>query len=154
MRCIYGFFILFLLGCSTSKELPTIAQRTVEKKSNPKIAFINLSLYKNKEAIYKAEIINTRVVEGRFKTNNNERQAQKKTSFSCLQLDKNFKSIDSIIIDDPFVKDIEYVDDSGRFQRKIVKMDSTKLSLRLQVKNTAKFISIKYKNKTLSRIDL
>lgn len=151
MRLIFVVFIVIVLGCSSSKEYTKIPVVVAPKSKVQKIAFVTFSIYKNPNTTFKVEIIDAILVDGLLKNKNG---STKKTEFSCIQMDVNFNPIATTILDNPFVKHIEYLNESGAFQRKTIESDSAEVSLRLQLESSAKFISIVHGKETLTKIKL
>ena len=50
--------------------------------------------------------------------------------------------LNQILIKNPLVKSIEYVDDSKNFKTETIKTDKTQFSIRLQLKSNTKYITI------------
>ena len=58
------------------------------------------------------------------------------------ELDSKLKTINKILIKNPLLKTIEYVDDTKQLQTKTIHLNKTQFSIRLQLKNNTKYITI------------
>ena len=57
-----------------------------------------------------------------------------------------------MIIPNPFVKRVESIDDSGRLYMKLIEVDSTQISIRMQLNPLTKFIILEQMNKPNKRL--
>jgi len=52
------------------------------------------------------------------------------------------QTLNQILITDPLIRHVEYLDDSKQFQTKTITSDEIQFSIRLQLKNNTKYITI------------
>ena len=139
-----------LLGCASKQSLST---NTDKIEITPKIIFLNYTIKKTSNGYRAIGFINKIVTEGKLKGHNKNSKEEPVTGdLMCYQLDKKSNILQSIIIKNPFIKTFEYVDESKSFQMKKIDLDSSRFSLRLQLRPNTKYISIRSiddsKNKT------
>jgi len=144
MRPIYILLILITVSCSTLKKPTT--NNTLDKTNTPitsKIIFINYKISKTLNKNTKLTFINKIITDGNLKKNLEQEAINNIGDLICSQQDINSKTIDSIYIKNPLIKNIEYSNPSGELGRKTIKLDSTTLSVRMSLKPQTKFITLK-----------
>ncbi|MDO5978040.1 hypothetical protein [Flavivirga spongiicola] len=147
-------FFIMLLGCASKQGLSTNTDK-IEK--TPKIIFLNYTIKKTSDGKKTIRYINKKVTEGKLKNHTKNSKEEPVTGdLMCYQLDKKSNILHSTIIKNPFTKTFEFVDESKSFQMKKIDLDSSRFSLRLQLKPNTKYISIhnisNSKNKTIPLI--
>jgi hypothetical protein len=154
MKLIYVILLMLLAGC-TSLKTHTIDNTTddVSITSTPKIIFINYKVSKKIDETIKVDLINKIIAEGSLKMND-QKENNNDNNFTCTQIDKNLLPIDSLYISNPLIKNIEFITPSGLLDKKRIELDSTEFSVRMQLNPRTKFITLKMKNLTLSKIIL
>ena len=128
------------LGCKNSKQS---FENQTEIESTPKILFLNYAIEKTLDNKRKIEFINKKIVDGKLKNIAFEpigNAVDGDLIFS--ELDSKLKTINKILIKNPLVQTIEYVDDAKQFQTKTLDLDKSQFSIRLQLKNATKYITI------------
>ncbi|SHI35563.1 hypothetical protein SAMN05216261_0413 [Algibacter luteus] len=128
------------LGCKNSKQS---FENQTEIESTPKILFLNYVIEKTLDNKRKIEFINKKIVDGKLKNIAFEpigNAVDGDLIFS--ELDSKLKTINKILIKNPLVQTIEYVDDAKQFQTKTLDLDKSQFSIRLQLKNATKYITI------------
>jgi hypothetical protein len=128
------------LGCKNSKQS---FENQTEIESTPKILFLNYAIEKTLDNKRKIEFINKKIVDGKLKNITFEpigNAVDGDLIFS--ELDSKLKTINKILIKNPLVQTIEYVGDAQQFQTKTIDLDKTQFSIRLQLKNATKYITI------------
>ena len=130
----------FFSGCKNSKS---ISENQSEIDGAPKILFLNYSIENTSSGNRVIQFINKKIVDGKLKPiqfDSVENGVVGDLIFT--ELDKKSKMLNQILIKNPFAKTVEYVDDSKNFKTKTIKLDKTQFSIRLQLKNNTKHITI------------
>ena len=129
-----------LLGCASKQSLSTNADKI---EITPKLIFLNYTIKKTSDGNRTIRFINKIVTEGKLKNHNNKSvETGVSGDLQLFQLDKKSNILQSIIIKNPFTKTFEYADESKSFQMKKIDLDSSRFSLRLQLRPNTKHISI------------
>lgn len=129
-----------LLGCASKQSLTT---NTDKIEITPKIIFLNYTINKTSDGNRTIRFINKIVTEGKLKNHNNKSvETGVSGDLQLFQLDKKSNILQSTIIKNPFTKTFEYVDESKSFQMKKIDLDSSRFSVRLQLRPNTKYISI------------
>jgi len=123
----------------------------IEKSSQ--ILFVNYKALKNDGAI-RFELINFKKVDGKLKNTHPDFKTYDKETLIGYQLDSSKNPVDSFIVTNPFRKSIEYVSSSGELNKKHIELDSTTVSIRVQLNHEAKYLSVVHQNLTISTIEL
>jgi hypothetical protein len=138
---IVSFLILLLIySCGTSKN--NVSEQT-SVESNPKLIFLNYSISKDDNDKKSIQFINKIIADGKLKSNTNKYiRTGTVGDLKCSQLDKDSTEITSVIIKNPLLKLIEFVNDSLIFESKKIDLRHAPFSLRLQLHSHTKFIAI------------
>lgn len=142
------------MGCKNSKS---ISVNSSEIESTPEIIFLNYSIEKDLYGNRTIQFINKKIVNGKLKTSSYPPIENGVLGDLILtELDKKSKIIKQILIKNPFSRTIEFVDESKNFKTEVIKTDKTQLSIRLQLKNSTKYITISNfaKNKPLIKTQI
>ncbi len=91
-------------------------------------------------------LLDTITKSGKLKENDKNLAANIPGNFQFKQLDRNSKEISCIYVSDVLTKSVEYTDEKGQFQRRIFKLDSAFISVRMDLLPNTRVI-------TLSRIN-
>jgi len=110
--------------------------------SPPKLLFLNYNITKNSDGKKAIQFINKIITDGKLKTIANSNYEKNYGDLECAELDENLNTIERIHIKDPLVKIFEYVNDFDTFETKMIEVDSSQFSVRLQLHENTKFIAI------------
>lgn len=112
-------------------------------ENEPKILFLNYSIKKTSTGKREITFINKKIATGKVKQNPFETiENGILNDLVFTELNKKQKIINQLLIKNPLVKKVEYVDESKRFKTKIIDFDEMQFSIRLQLKNETKYITI------------
>lgn len=137
---IFSYILFSIFGCNTQKTIVE-EQKTLEKK--PKLIFLNYSISSKENGEKNIKFINQVVTDGKLKNSStNFLKKQAIGDLKCSQLDKNSNELQNLFIENPLKKNFEFVNDSLLFERKKVILQTTELSLRLQLNSRTKSILI------------
>ena len=132
-------FTLFS-GCKNSKNVATPHSKL---ENYPKIIFLNYSIQKTKNDKISIQFISKKIVDGKLKgTPNQSIENGKQGDLIFSEHNKKSKITNQILIKNPLNKTIEFVDESKNIQTKNIKSKKTQFSIRLQLKNDTKYITI------------
>jgi len=108
------------------------------------ILFLDYQLARDStSSLYNAQLISMIIVEGSIKTIRQNAFQAEKNDLELLVLDKNQQVLTQLHIPNPLDKSVEYVNDAGQFERRLIHLDSTQFSIRLQVETEASSIMLK-----------
>ncbi|MDG1728752.1 MAG: hypothetical protein P8K68_03265 [Algibacter sp.] len=130
----------FFSGCKNSKS---VFENQSEIVGTPKVLFLNYNIEKTLNGKRTIQFINKKIVDGKLKQIKFESIENGVIGdLIFTELDKKSKMLNQILIKNPLVKSIEYVDDSKNFKTETIKTDKTQFSIRLQLKSNTKYITI------------
>lgn len=140
-------FIITLLAtyiafasCGVKKNIPQ-EQPSMEK--NSKIIFLNYTISKKPNSDTQIQFINKIIAKGKLKNHNISHSKHSEIGdLICIQLDEKLIPIQSTHISNPLYKTIEFVNDSLSFEKKTVTLNKSTIALRLQLRETAKYIAL------------
>ncbi|WP_458627568.1 hypothetical protein [Winogradskyella sp. PC D3.3] len=128
--------MLFLSCISKQKGLT----EAVPVKTHPKLLFLNYTINRmNTETMI--SLINQIQADGKLKI----KPIEKHNSIGDLEyhiLDKDFTLLEEYSIKDPLKKTVEFINDSGNLEKKILDLDSAQFSIKLQLPPKANYIVI------------
>ncbi|MFV9550072.1 hypothetical protein [Algibacter sp. PT7-4] len=136
---LLSFILVFLfMSCKSYKN-----STNNSIANTPKIIFLNYNISKNLNGTTTITFINKKIVEGKLKRNDLERlENGVEGDLVFSELNSKSKIINQLLIKNPLIKNIEFVNESRKFQTQVIKLDKTQFSIRLQLKNDTKFITI------------
>ena len=114
-------------------------------ESSPQLIFLTYKVY-NTDNKYSAVLVDSITKPGKLKENDKTLAVNISGYYQIKQSDQKSKEITSIYVADVLTKSVEYADEKGQFQRRIFKLDSAFLSVRMDLLPSTKVI-------TLSRIN-
>jgi len=139
-----GVILLLLTNSCKSKQID--ADRT------PRIIFLNYTISQKSDRGLNIQLINKIIREGKLKQGLSNKKEPETGDLRIIQSNAKSKPIESIIIANPLVKTVEYADESGKLNKKIIELDSTQFSLRMQLNHLTKYIIIEQTNKQNKRL--
>jgi len=128
------------LGCKSSKN----TSHTLSQIENePKILFLNYSIVQADNGERSIKFINKKIVDGKMKPQTFHGIENGKTGdLIFTEFNAANQTLNQILITDPLIRHVEYLDDSKQFQTKTITSDEMQFSIRLQLKNNTKYITI------------
>ncbi|MBF8150345.1 hypothetical protein ITJ86_10595 [Winogradskyella sp. F6397] len=131
-------FIFTLLSCVGKKPVITEEQQIT---TPPKLLFLNYKI--NQEDTKKTiTLINQITTDGKLKIKDAYNKSATIGDLECLILDEDFNTLETYSIKNPLKKTIEFINDSGKFEKKILALDSVQFSLKLQLHPKSKYAVI------------
>lgn len=127
------------MNCSIRKNSITYIE------DSPQLIFLTYKVY-NKDNKYSAVLVDSITKPGKLKDNDKTLAVNISGNYQIKQSDQKSKEITSIYVADVLTKSFEYADEKGQFQRRIFKLDSAFISVRMDLLQSTKVI-------TLSRIN-
>jgi len=145
--------ILVFQACKVSK--PTTPDNFSSEETLPMIAFFTYSLiYDSIQQEYKMSLISKHIVNGKIKESITDFKENNKKDFRYSLLNEKSQVIFQEYLQCPLDKTIEYVDESGRLQKKEIRLDSTEMFLRISLPPDAHCLSFDMQEKQLLLINL
>ncbi|WP_341215912.1 hypothetical protein [uncultured Wocania sp.] len=139
-RLIIVLILFCITACASRKNL---SQENKILESNPQLLFLNYTISINNAGKKKIHFINKKIADGKLKSNSSKYiKTGNINDLKCIQLDEKSKEIESILIKNPLVKTVEFVNDSLIFEKKVLNLNSAPLSLRIQLNSKTKSIVI------------
>ncbi len=134
--------ISILISCNPPRN--TYSSDQVETRSTPKILFLNYQISRDSTSeTFDAQLISMMIVEGSIKEDQSPNTQAEKGDLELLVLDSNQQIMTHHHIPNPLDKSVEYVNNTGQFERQMIHLDSTQFSIRLQVESSASSILLK-----------
>ena len=137
MKGIIPIATLLLFSCSSAKQsLPN----EEDAPSKPQLIFLNYILTQDENGL-NLELYNHMVTDGKLKKETEDFSTNDGDLFFA-QLNNKGAILKSTALKNPLIKTIEYVDESGRMNKKIMDLNEAKFSLRLQLHPEATHIKV------------
>ncbi len=151
-NCIRSVLLLLLVAlissCSGVKSISDNSVKEEFAEELPQIIFLNYSIKKDNKEVYQIELISQIISEGRLKTVEKPHLKKSKEDLECLTLDKDKRPLSILTIPDPFTKRYEYLQEDGSFTSQIASLDSTVISVRMQLDPASRYVAIKRSDPT------
>lgn len=143
--------LFILISCAPShKGSSTMGKIDKTSFISPKILFLKYQFIKNDENQIEAKLINTTKVDGQIKTNRRPIR-WKNGDIRCVQVNYQGDTLSLTYIKNPFVKTFEFIGETMELEKKTVELDSTKVSIRVQLKPNTHRILIEQKQNQLNK---
>jgi len=130
--------VVYILSCNAPKNTynSDSGESTVGEAS--KILFLNYKLTRDSATMtYDAELLSMLAREGKIKDPGQDISQIEKGDLELLLVDMNDQTIIHRHIPNPLDRSVEYVNDAGQFERKMIHLDSAQISIRLQLEQGA-----------------
>ncbi len=158
--CLIIFLNSYLAGCKANENLTTnykvenIIQEEVEVDEE-KILFLNYKIAKESGGEINLSVINQIINKGNIKGYNSNIQYLKIGNLKFIQQDLQGNELDVYYLSNPLTREVEFVDENGQFQRKVIQMDSSEFGIRLQLQNQCRKVVVELiKDSELNTIEL
>ncbi|REE08660.1 hypothetical protein DFQ09_106127 [Winogradskyella pacifica] len=130
--------LIALLSCASKQHIVTEEEPII---TQPKLLFLNFEITKLND-IKSVSLINQIKTDGKLKGHTSEDTKGDIGDLEYLILDKDLNQLEKHYIKNPLKKVIEFVNDSGNFEKKMLDLDRSEFSLKLQLKPKAEYIAI------------
>ena len=131
--------ILSFCSCDTSKEVISQANKPID---TDKIIFLNYIISKNSDELIEVKFIDKIIVEGKLKAPSPTNFDPEKGALRLIQMDSKHQPLDSISIENPLSKTVEFINESGQFEKRTIDLESAEFSVRMQLNSKTTFIVI------------
>ncbi len=126
--------ISILISCNPPKNTYSSDPQGSKVEETSKIMFLDYQLTRDStKSTYEARLINMIIREGKIKDDPNNSGQAEKDDLELMVLDRNLQTLTHRYIPNPLDKSVEYVNDAGQFERKMIHLDSAQFSIRLQI---------------------
>lgn len=139
MRCCYFFIVLLICSCGTSKDGVNQVGQPME---TTKIGFFNYLISKTSAELVEIKFIDKIIVDGKLKTDGSLNNSLQKNTLKLFQIDNDSQALDSMYIENPLSKTVEYVNDDGQYEKRTINLDHAEFSVRLQLNSNTTGIAI------------
>ena len=123
----------FLVSCNVAKNTSSTSSNESTEEDSPRILFLNYEISRDSiESVYTARLINKVLAKGSLK---NERTPPIQVVAGDLELqvlDMEQHVMTTLYISNPLDKSVEFVNDTGELQHKMISLETAQFSIRLQ----------------------
>ncbi|MBU2939347.1 hypothetical protein KO494_07325 [Lacinutrix sp. C3R15] len=131
--------LLCIFSCASNKQVIAESPETI---STSQILFLNYVLVKNDQDEKSITLINKINTEGILKGKPENIQNPEVEDLEYSILDKDFNELEKGALKNPLKKTVEFVNDFGNFEKRVLDLDSVQFNIRLQLPAKAKYIVI------------
>ena len=151
MMIRFILIILIFCSCANSKVIEIPTEKPVD---TAKIIFLNYSISKNPDDLLVIKFVDQIIADGMLKVNSSAAFNLRNEDFKLIQMDQNQRSLDSVFIENPLTKTVEFLNEAGQFEKRTINLDSAKFSIRMQLNTKTKTIKIyRHNNSTQPLIE-
>ena len=123
-----------MISCSVSKNTSDPSLNESNPKDSPRILFLNYEITRDSvNSTYTAQLINTVVAQGSLKNDNPPPLKPVSGDLELQVLNTNQQIISTLYIANPLDKSVEFVNDRGELQQKMISLGTAQFSVRLQL---------------------
>lgn len=133
--------ISIMMSCNPARHTYNSDSQKSMAGETSRILFLDYQITRDSiSKTYDAQLVSMIIKDGTIKNNQNNIGIAEKDDLEVLVLDRNQQIMTHHHIPNPLDKSVEYVNDAGQFERKMIHLDSTQFSIRLQVESEASSI--------------
>lgn len=137
-------FMVSAMSCNPSKNTISSDQNENNSEEKSRILFLNYQLTRDSsQSNYNAQLINMILKNGTIKDSQINTDRAEKDDLELLVLDNKQQTISQRHIPNPLDRSVEYVNEAGQFERRMIHLDSAQFSVRLQIESIASSIVLK-----------
>jgi hypothetical protein len=123
-----------LMSCNVSKNTGSRPSNESMPEVSPKILFLNYEITRDSlNSTYTAQLINTVVANGSLKYDRTPPIQPGMGDLELQVMDTKQQIMTTLYISDPLDKSVEFVNDTGELQHKMISLETAQFSVRLQV---------------------
>lgn len=124
-------------SCASTKVQPS------EKEMSPRVVFLTYNIKKNKNTETEITFLKHKLVDGKIKGFSNNDKNQTEGDLECAFLDSKKNVLQVVNIENPLKKIVEFVNDSGNLEKRLIELDSTQFVIRAPYIENTKFLEIR-----------
>jgi len=133
--------VVSILSCNAPKNTYNSDSRDSVAEETSRILFLDYQITRDSiSKTYDAQLVSMIIKEGTIKDDQKKISQAEMDDLELLILDSNEHTMVQRFIPNPLDRSVEYVNDAGQFERKMIHLDSTQFSIRLQVESEASSI--------------
>ncbi|MDO6597833.1 hypothetical protein Q4512_12985 [Oceanihabitans sp. 2_MG-2023] len=144
---VYLFLItsIVVFSCASKKQImpetDSINKETITSVQN-KILFLNYQIVKNEKEKKSITLINQINTKGKLKGKSVEIENTTYGDLEYAILDAELNILEKHVLKNPLKKTVEFINDFGNFEKKVLDLDTVQFHIRLQLPAKAKHIAI------------
>jgi len=124
-------FLFLIHSCASVNE------QSSEKEEPNRIVFVTYKIKKNKGNETEVSFLNHKLVDGKIKGYSNNDLNTTEGDLKCTFLDNKRTVLQVVNIKNPLKRIVEYVNDSGNLEKRLIELDSSQFIIRAPfIKNT------------------
>lgn len=124
----------FSMSCSVSKNTGDLTSTGNKPDDSPRILFLNYEITRDSiNSTYTARLINTVQADGSLKKDSTPFNKPVTGDLELQLLNANQQVLTTLYIANPLDKSVEFVNDAGELQQKMISLETAQFSVRLQV---------------------
>lgn len=135
-------FLVSFFSCN-NKQVPSSSPSIAPTNQPAQILYLTLEALNDTIAnTIEVKIIQQSIVNGTLKSNSNLPVNAQFGNWKISMLTEKNKEVSNLLIANPLINEIEYSDESGKFQRKTVTLTRAEIPLRFNYSTTIKKIKV------------
>ena len=127
------------LSCAGKKPL---AETEPDPELPPKILFLNYMIRTNENGSKSIKLINQITAEGKLKDTSEKKAKGTEGDLLCSVQNNENQEIEKFVVENPLKITVEFINDLGNFEKKLITLDSAQFSIRMQLHPKARHIRI------------
>lgn len=128
----------FSISCSVSKNTADLSDSGSKPEDTPRILFLNYEITRDSvNSTYTARLINMMRADGSLKENRTPLYKPVTGDLEIQVLNANQQVLTTLYIANPLDKSVEFVNDAGELQQKMISLETAQFSVRMQLEPDA-----------------
>ena len=141
LKALFMLIMVISMSCNPPKNTLSSDPNGNKVEETSKILFLDYQLTRDSTRTnYNAQLINMIIREGIIKDVMNDKDQAVKDDLELLVLDKYQQTMKRRFIPNPLDRSVEFVNDAGQLEHKMLHLDSVQFSVRLQIEPGASSI--------------
>jgi len=130
-------FVVMLIGHNLFSQQTELVSGN--KSPENQMIFLTYHFQKSGDNLEITYIKNS-IAEGRIKGYTKEKQHDELGNLECTLLDKDYKTLETLFIENPLEKVIEFVNESGDLEKRMIDLEKTDFTFRMPFQDTVKYV--------------
>ena len=126
-------FVLLVINAWSCGGAKTAYELDPEPEVSPKILFLNYVIKTEDDGNKRIRLINQITAEGQLKDASKKNKNGRPGDLICSVQNHEKQEIDFFVIENPLKLTVEFINDLGNFEKKLIELDSSQFSIRMQL---------------------
>lgn len=147
-KALFLVFIAIFIGYNLFSQKEALI--LVDDSPENQMIFLTYHIEKS-DSNLEITFITKSITEGRIKGFTIEEKHNELGNLKCTLLDKDYKTLETLFIENPLEKVVEFVNDSGDLEKRMIDLDKTDFTFRMPFPDKAEYVRMQLLSKSESQ---